>query len=981
MSSVALPCLGLAPDQHAILATKGSMRHAENVVCDLPAIIRARPSFELGTNKSTTYKPVSMHVFGSTRIVVSRTAAGAFRIESEAATIAGNADPVDFDAHETSFAEARKSLYYCTSTGVRALRTEAGTTTDEAGQGYQQYLSPQLSATGGAFETAAAPVGPFSGPFSVAYVMVIKRTDANGYVRRSPPTHRFYARFPAIVGPNVCVVMLAGPSSAGTACLFGGGSTTLQAGDEIEFYRTTTGATQYASLPSDMYFVASYTITAADVTAGYFPPSQVQIIDAVADADLGEALYTNPQREGALNAKYPPPRAQELAQWQRCMWYGRTRDRHRLSITLTDVGTQGAATAALRDTPTALSMGTFTATGDFAVGTNTILNVTAAVGSMLALKVGAYVAEPSSSTPFTDPAAGVVPIGTKVTAITGAGPYTVTMSANATGTSAGATIRFGDVLTVAGVDFVAWSGVNQTPLPIGRRGFYSIGALPNDLKSTRVDLAATFLARAINDAARAALLSVVATSVPGGGGNGALGNTGTLLLERTDLINTAFTVKSTKPQAWRPAIGDDVNDTLTSTQDDKPHRVYFSRPDEPEAVPLLNYIDIGSESKPIQRLIPLADALLVFKEDGLYRLTGSPPDNWTLTLLDPSLRLVRPEACAVLDDIAYCWTNRGVCSVDETGVRMVISAGKIETELFSAQGSILGEDGYHGCRILTSQRHQLVLLTLPNTGLEAPQYASTRAYCFAAKTGQWTKWAALYLRCGASGSNGVLWTAVDNILGELEWETRYLLDTPRGYDRSYTIAAWTETASSTAMSITNAQRGEWVPTVGDWVWWVIGSTYYRRIIAVVDLGGGDYSWTLDSAAPSNIGSATSKGAVVGSPVLLEWLPSVSGNGGVTLPVWRGLTFSMDQEATAKVSPTDFRVTLGVRHDGAAAIASIVGTPDRSVVQIRPYRMGWPRNGSRRADAAPRLSWSEIDWPWRLAGVALIGEGGSERVRQ
>lgn len=974
--SLALPCLGLAPDQHAIAAPKGAMRHAEHVVCDLPGIVRARPSFDLGTQKTATYVPTAMRVFGATRIVVSKDGA-TFRLESEAATITGNAEPVDFDARETSFAEARKSLYYCTSTGVRALRTEAGTTTDEAGMEFQHLLSPQRdNATGGAFVRDTSLYGPFTEPFSVAYVMCVKRTDANGYVKRSPPTNRFYLRRSPGGAITDAVVMLAGPSSAGTACCFPTG--TLIAGDVVEFYRTTTGAAQYSTLSSDVYLVSTYTITAADVAAGYFPPSQVQIVDRVPDTDLGEALYTNPQREGALAAKYGPPIAQELALWQSCMWYGRTKSKHRLELTLVNAGDEsGGGSAAM----TTESVGTLNTTGDFAIGTNTILNVASVVG----LAVGAYVGL-NGANPFTTPAAGVVPVGTKVTAIAGAGPYTVTMSANATGNSVGASIWFGDVLTVNGVDFVAWPAFLQTPLTDARRTFL-LSAL--SAMSTRVDVAATNLARAINDYAVLASGTVVAQTIPGGLGDvGSVGNSGTLILERTTLAGSSFTVKSTKPQAWRPAIGDTVDDTLTSTQDDKPHRVWFSQPDEPEAVPLLNYIDIGSEKGAIQRLIPLADALLVFKEDGLYRITGSAPDRWTVTLLDPTLRLVRPEACAVLDDTVYAWTNRGVVTADESGVRQVISAGKIDTELFTAQSAVLGDDEYHGCRILTSQRHGLVLLTLPNVAVESPgPLSSSTVYCFAAKTGQWTKWP-MYIRCGDAGSDGVLWIAANNSLNELEWETRYLRDTARGYDRNYTVgagsgapSAWTQTASSTAMSITNAQRGEWVPTVGDWVFWTIGSVYWRRIIAVSDDGGGDYSWTLDAAAPADIGTATDKGAVVGSPVLLEWLPSVGSNGGVMLPVWRGLTFTIDGEATAKVSPTDFRVTLGVRHDGGASVATVTGTPDRSTVQIRPYRMGWPRNGSRRPDVGPRLSWSEIDWPWRLSGVALIGEGGSERVRQ
>lgn len=963
--SLALPCLGLAPDSHAIAAPKGSMRHAEHVVCDLPGIVRARPSFELGTQKTSTYSPISMRHFGSSRICVTFNGS-LLRLESESATITGNAIPPDFDARETSFAEARRNLYYTSDTGVRALRAEADTSTTVAGLDLNWTLSPGRLC----FYTGTDVPGPYpigSGQMAYAYCMVVKRTDANGYVRRSPPTSAFYRSF-TLSSPDSSLEIAAGPTTTDKAILFTGA---ILEGDVIEFYRTRIVFDSLnASVGADYYLATSYTITAADVAAGYFPPSQTIIADTAENDELGEALYTNPQREGALAAKYGPPVASELALWQSCLWYGKTVGPHRLALSFADVGNPDNP----RPAPSATSFGYLVTTGDFAIGNPDITNVASVDGCV----VGMYVCLTASISPFESPATGVVPVATTVLAINGAGPYTVTMSANATGNAVGASFRMADKVTIAGTDFVAGpSTPRQTAALGGRQQFY----LNMDVSPKAA--AARELSSAITDAAVRGLVAVYARWAGSGESTGVAGGSALIDLTRTVLTASSFTVTSTKPQAFVPQLGTGV----TSTQDDKPHRVYYSLPDEPEAVPLLNYIDIGSEAAAIQRLVPLADALLVFKQDGLYRITGSAPDRWSVTLLDPTLCLVRPEACAVLDDTAYCWTNRGVCAVDETGVRQIVSAGKIDTELFQAQGAILGDSTYHGCRILTSPRHQLVLLTVPNTFTEDRDYCSLHVWCFAKKTGAWTKWPDTYIRCGDTASDGVLWTAVNNSLNELEWETRYLRDTARGYDRLYEVAsgsgaptAWTQTASSTAMSITNAQRGEWVPTVGDWVYWTIGSDYWRRIIAVSDDGGGDYSWTLDSAAPSNIGSATAKGCVVGSPVLLEWLPSVSASGGVTLPVWRGLTFTLEGEATAKTSPTDFRVTLGVRHDGASGVASVVGTPDRSTVQVRPYRMGWPRNGSRRPDVGPRLSWSEIDWPWRLAGVALIGEGGSERVR-
>ena len=43
-TSIAQPALGLAPDQHPGLAPKGAMSQADNVVGDLPGVLRGRPN-------------------------------------------------------------------------------------------------------------------------------------------------------------------------------------------------------------------------------------------------------------------------------------------------------------------------------------------------------------------------------------------------------------------------------------------------------------------------------------------------------------------------------------------------------------------------------------------------------------------------------------------------------------------------------------------------------------------------------------------------------------------------------------------------------------------------------------------------------------------------------------------------------------------------------------------------------------------------
>lgn len=112
--------------------------------------------------------------------------------------------------------------------------------------------------------------------------------------------------------------------------------------------------------------------------------------------------------------------------------------------------------------------------------------------------------------------------------------------------------------------------------------------------------------------------------------------------------------------------------TEVSENERKINRVYYSKTNQPDAVPLLNYFDVGADDKAILRIYPLRDTLFVFKEDGLYRISGeSPPFN--LALFDSSCVLLAADSPGVVENTLFCWTRRGISAVSEAGVSPEIS--------------------------------------------------------------------------------------------------------------------------------------------------------------------------------------------------------------------------------------------------------------------------------------------------------------------
>lgn len=119
-------------------------------------------------------------------------------------------------------------------------------------------------------------------------------------------------------------------------------------------------------------------------------------------------------------------------------------------------------------------------------------------------------------------------------------------------------------------------------------------------------------------------------------------------------------------------------DASVSTNEQKQNRIYYSKTSQPDAVPILNYLDVGSGDKAIIRIFPLRDSLFVFKEDGLYRISGEQAP-FVLTLFDSSCVVAAPDSVDVSNNIIYAWTTKGISNISESGVTEI--SRPIDTEI------------------------------------------------------------------------------------------------------------------------------------------------------------------------------------------------------------------------------------------------------------------------------------------------------------
>lgn len=138
----------------------------------------------------------------------------------------------------------------------------------------------------------------------------------------------------------------------------------------------------------------------------------------------------------------------------------------------------------------------------------------------------------------------------------------------------------------------------------------------------------------------------------------------------TNTGTNTFTIPLQVTNAGNIGAWINVDEAVTSENEMKPHRIYYSKLSQPEAVPIVNYLDVGSENKQILRIFPLRDSLFVFKEDGLYRISGEVAP-FNVALFDSSCVLLAPDSLDTSNNLLFAWTERGIEAISESGVTLI----------------------------------------------------------------------------------------------------------------------------------------------------------------------------------------------------------------------------------------------------------------------------------------------------------------------
>lgn len=191
---------------------------------------------------------------------------------------------------------------------------------------------------------------------------------------------------------------------------------------------------------------------------------------------------------------------------------------------------------------------------------------------------------------------------------------------------------------------------------------------------------------------------------------------------------TAFTIASSDGDKFVPPIVG----TETATNNKYPNRLFYSKIQEPWAVPLLNYFEVGPANDRILRIIPLRSTLLIFTTRAIYRMTGTSSNTFQVTLLDNTARLLAPESLVSINNTACGLFDQGVSTVSGSAVQII--SRPIEGDILDirgAAGAKLAELGFG----VSYESDRKYLLALPQSDTAT---TNTIFYVYNTATNSWT---------------------------------------------------------------------------------------------------------------------------------------------------------------------------------------------------------------------------------------------------
>jgi len=774
---VILKCAGLvtSPSPHAG-SPEGGLEEASNILIRRKNVVEQRPGFyQYGIGTEGWY-PWKELMYGADVILLCGNSYDSGVSEWKSLTpseveVGGSRmpNPPDYPYRRHGYTIARKNLYVTGDDGVYVVSSADGIDEWKLA-GMPRAWQGVISTFQGGFNNWLAMGNTCS--YQYCYV----RKDANDYEVRGAPCSAIPVTPPTVGGNSSTAHQIPVHPR-------------LRAGDLVEIYRTRPQVDAAVITPgAEYYLVAAHELTAADITARIFT-----FVDNSPDSALGVVLYTSPSQGGFTQENGEPPICSELATFNQMNFYACTQ---RPAIGTIDFGIVDNSTSAWMGIQGGFSLSGGMTGGTATIGTNTITGVTGLMGTET---VGMWIDNSTGNARF--------PNNAYITNISGT---TWTMSANAVSSGGMGIHQLRQTITVGGVMYYS-SDTNTIATP----GWYQFDAASSTLTDAQV---LENFALIVNLGPLSTVYADFFYSVDPGTTrkNDQLDEfTASITFTNRDPTTADFRVWASggitaTTQAGIAAsfkqdlsLAASLNPQPFVTKDDFPNEVAVSKLQEVEGVPPTNTFRVGRQDRRTMRMIPTRDSLWIFREDGVWRLSGTSPQALRVDEINTTFRLLNCECVDTLDEVVFAWGERGVVAVSDAGF-IDISEPVIGKSLFSAQEVIsrmTAPTNSYGANIsaflFCHPTDRLVIVGVPNAAavrsFAATDVVPTEAvYVFSISESAWQTWDMQYV-CGCfndirSGTEFGTWAPDDEVLVLRRERTLGDGEFPRYVDDQYLLS-------------------------------------------------------------------------------------------------------------------------------------------------------------------------------------------------
>jgi len=616
----------------------------------------------------------------------------------------------------------------------------------------------------------------------------------------------------------------------------------------------------------------------------------------------GASLYTNETQEGIAQASYAPRRAKCMAAFKGMAFYGDLLPEYDYTLE----GTTGDGTSPAR--VMAIGSEYEQLLGTATIGSPVIQFLTSFIDDYL---TGCYVSQDG----IVGTAGTIIPADARIIAVSTGGALgtdTITLDKNALASGAIPILYVHDVLTVDGEEFI--NGV--------------LSDTPNRQFGSRSDLVA--LVAAHTDVR----LEVSSNDE----------DPYTLLWQS----NASFSI-SYQPRLTNGTLVGlyGVSAVTSSAADADRSRVMWSKTLQPEAVPRLNFQDIGAWREPVLRMVPTRDSLFVLKADGVWRITGESPETLRVEEFDRTIQLIHRRAADLYDNQVWAWTSNGIVAISEAGAQRM-SEPAIGVALADSQENIitLGLSAPPGGVFITGCTNQeCVLVGVPSSTATGANATAEYIYAYEGKTGAWVRWTPL---------TNIDWR------GAVEHVGRMVLVGEANEDASLMYQDDDNSDAEAAVTVTLASATQ--ATILE-----LGSTGVGHRITQ----GSVVAWltaALGSAAYTTTAELSNDAATAAAPMtcVVEWNASPTPG---TMSHWRQMRGQFSSISLV------WRVRFGFTSERVQSESEVYQdfTSPQTEQGVTALRMYVTRAQARCARLRPRITIASAGQSWLLNGITLTFE--------